>query len=200
MGRKNRNNGMGRKLSTIELTVLGLAWSNGPCTTYVLMKELSSAGSTYYRSRAGTTYSVVKRLTTFGFLEVHDEQISISEEGIAALKRWIRPPIPEPDVAYSADLVRLRFYYLGLLSVRERKEFIDDALSELRRHLVKVEWMVHESERIGDYFGMLALANAVLETRARIEWLEMVAPLALEPIADQKAWAKSVFELLNRPR
>ncbi|MBL8040040.1 MAG: hypothetical protein JNM04_01710, partial [Chthonomonas sp.] len=170
------------------------------CTTYVLMKELSSAGSTYYRSRAGTTYSVVKRLTTFGFLEVNDEQISISEEGIAALKRWIRPPIPEPDVAYSADLVRLRFYYLGLLSVRERKEFIDDALSELRRHLVKVEWMVHESERIGDYFGMLALANAVLETRARIEWLEMVAPLALEPIADQKAWAKSVFELLNRPR
>lgn len=199
MGRKSQKPSAQRKLSTIELTVLGLAWTNGPCTTYVLMKELSTAGSTYYRSRAGTTYSVVKRLIGFRLLSCEGDQVQITEEGKQCLRAWVKPPIPEQDVAHSADLLRLRLYYFALLEPDEQISFITEARRELSTHLGRVEWMIEESERLGDYFGVLALSNAVLETKARLRWLDLIEPFVREPIQDQKTWAKTILSLLREP-
>lgn len=187
-----------RKLSTIELTVLGIASLRGPCTTYVLMKELGLAESSFYRSRAGTTYSVVKRLLDFGLLEhalgldKPEKLVQISQEGITALQDWMTPPIMMSDFAHTADLVRTRFYFLGALDPDSRLKFIDHSIERLNALLQRCEELGPLNEEVGDYFGVLANLGAILETRARIQWLKIVRDHVLEPMPPGTDWAKKM--------
>lgn len=188
-----------RKLSNIEMTVLGMAWLRGPCTIYSIMKELSSSESTYHKSRAGTAYSVSKRLLGFKLLEnapstQGDEKlVRITESGIEELKKWLAPPVPLPDVAHSADLLRLRFFFLGVTDQQARLAFIDDSLKGLHIFLERCEGLVYANEEIGDYYGALATLSSVLETRARIEWMKIVRKWVESPIPDEQGWAKTIL-------
>lgn len=170
-----------RALSTIELSVLGLAWLRGPCTTYAIMKELATSQSTYYKSRAGTAYSVVDRLIQFKLIEHStdpengtEKLVQVTEEGRADLEEWLTPPIPIADIAHSADFIRLRFFFIGVLDPEKRLAFIDDSLASLRTHLERCEALIPANEAIGDRFGALATLSIILETKARIQWLEIV--------------------------
>lgn len=184
-----------RKLTNVEMTFLGMAWLRGPCTIYVLMKELAASESTYHRSRAGTAYSVAKRLIEGGFLSQRDSVVAITPLGAAFLKEWLLPPVPTMDIAHTADLLRLRFFFLGTISVEERLEFVDQSLVGLQEFLVRCRALIGENEKIGDYFGALATLNLVLETKARIRWLELVRPLVLEPLEGD--WTKSLLDLID---
>ena len=169
-----------RPPSTTEMSVLGLTWLRGPCTTYAIMKELSTSASTYYKSRAGTTYLVVDRLLRFGYLDqsqsgdAGEKLISVSKAGAETLRSWLTPPIPMQAIAHSADLIRLRFFFLGILDHETRLAFIDDAIAGLQVHLKRCEDLIPQNEAIGDQFGALATISVVLETKARIEWLQIV--------------------------
>ena len=170
-----------RALSTIEMSVLGLAWLRGTRTTYAIMKELATSNSTYYKSRAGTAYSVVERLIGFGLIEYSTEPghggeklIQVTPAGRAALEKWLTPPIPTADIAHSADFIRLRFFFIGVLEPKKRLAFIDDSLAGLRSHLARCEALIPANEAIGDHFGALATLSIILETKARIQWLELV--------------------------
>lgn len=186
-----------RKLSNIEMAVLGFAFLRGPCTIYAIMKELSQSESTYYKSRAGTAYSVANRLLTFGLLQAsgtdEDRLVSISGPGLDAIRKWISP-MPAADAAHSADLIRLRFFFLGALNLSDRLAFIDSAIVELERMLPKCDALLDENERIGDYFGVLATSSVILETNSRIRWLRMVRKWVESPIPTSKGWAKVVRE------
>jgi DNA-binding PadR family transcriptional regulator len=145
------------------------------------MKELATSNSTYYKSRAGTAYSVVERLIRFGMIEYstegghQDEKlIQVTPAGRAALESWLTPPIPIADIAHSADFIRLRFFFIGVLEPKKRLAFIDDSLDGLRSHLARCEALIPENEALGDHFGALATLSIVLETKARIQWLELV--------------------------
>jgi DNA-binding PadR family transcriptional regulator len=192
-----------RKLSTIELTVLGIAWLRGPCTTYVIMRELGTSESTYHKSRAGTAYSVTKRLLEFGLLinpenEERDEnRVQISESGIEALQQWMTPPIPLEDVAHSVDLLRTRFFFLGALTPETRIQFIDNALASLRIFAAKCEELLKANEDLGEYFGVLATLGVVMETRARIEWLTIVRKFVAQPMPQGSDWAKTMIQQLK---
>ncbi len=182
-----------RKLSSIEMTVLGLAWLRGPCTIYAIMKELSFSASSYHKSRAGTAYSVAKRLLGFGLLETAEgDTVRVTQAGVEALREWLAPPVPAADVAHSADLLRLRFFFLGAAEPERRLAFIDDAIQGLEAFLVKCEDLLPANEALGDYFGVLATLSSILETRARIQWLKLVRAYVLEPIPDGK-WAETVL-------
>lgn len=187
-----------RKLSSLEMTVLGLAWLRGPCTTYAIMKELSLSASSYHKSRAGTAYSVAKRLLETGLLKHqsnHEEErlISITPAGVQALQQWLSDPVPAPDIAHSADLLRLRFFFLGAIDQKQRLAFIDQALDGLREFLHECESLLPENEKIGDYFGVLATLSTVLETRARIQWLTIVREWVLHPLPLEEGWAETVL-------
>jgi len=185
-----------RKLSSIELTVLGMAWLRGPCTIYSIMKELSSSASTYHKSRAGTAYSVARRLIEFGLLSVTDAEeklVRITESGEEELRLWLTPPIPLPDIAHSADMLRLRFFFLGVLDQERRLAFIDDSLSGLRQFLERCEGLIQANEDIGDYFGALATLSSVLETRARIEWLQIVRRWVENPLPAGSGWTEQIL-------
>ncbi len=179
-----------RKLSNLEMTVLGLAWLRGPCTTYAIMKELSLSASAFYKSRAGTAYSISKRLVKFGLLSAEGDRIRITEDGVTALREWLTPPISLLDVSHSADLIRLRFFFLGALELDARLAFIDNAIEGLKVYLQNCESLVTENQQIGDYFGALATLSSVLETRARIEWLSLVREWVVTEISPSEKWAE----------
>jgi len=178
---------MDRKLSNLEMTVLGFAWLRGPCTIYAIMKELSLSASSFHKSRAGTAYSIANRLLGFGLLGQEDENVQITPAGEAELKSWFAD-IPLTDIAHSADLIRLRVFFLGVVDSSERLRFIDESLAGLRTFLRTCEELVPKNEEIGDYFGVLATMSVVLETRARIQWLELVRDWVENPM--ESDWAR----------
>ncbi len=183
-----------KKHSTVEMTVLGMTWLRGPCTIYAVMKELSSSASTYHKSRAGTAYSIANRLLDLGLLEkVEGDLVQVTEKGEAVLRDWTGPNVPMMDVAHSADLLRTRFFFLEVLPPVQRLEFIDRSIESLRKFRKRCLGLIQQNEEIGDYFGGLATISIVLETDARIKWLEMVREWVENPI--QGEWSK---EILNR--
>jgi DNA-binding PadR family transcriptional regulator len=209
MSRKGENGGRkgpDRRLSTLEFTILGLAWLRGPCTIYALMKELSLSASSYHKSRAGTAYSVANRLIDFEFLkfagslggEEKDRLVLVTEAGVEVLKEWLAPPIPMADIAHSADLLRLRFFFLESLELEDRLAFIDQALIGLEDFLKKCEALISANQEIGDYYGALATASSILETKARIRWLGVVRQLVTAPLASDSDWSAQILSILDK--
>ncbi|HMS55234.1 MAG TPA: hypothetical protein PKA27_07505 [Fimbriimonadaceae bacterium] len=181
------------------MTILGMTWLRGPCTTYSVMKELSSSESTYHRSRAGTAYSVMNRLISLGLIErVDGDLVKVTSEGEAVLRAWTGPKVPMMDVAHSADLLRLRCFFLEVLTPSDRVKFIDDSLISLREFEVRCTNLIPQNEAIGDYFGALATMCSVLETRARIQWLEQIRDLVVNPLPKESGWTETILSRLEQ--
>lgn len=176
------------------MTVLGLVWLRGPRKPYAIMKELSLSPSSYHKSRAGATYSVVRRLVGFGLL-THDTLLSVTPAGEEAIRAWLAIPLPEADIAHSSDFVRLRTYFLGAVSDEERLEFIDSCLSSVKDLLPNWVWAMENHEKHGEYYGVLGAAGVLLETRARIQWLEMYREFLVSPIKSD--WTATVRKHLD---
>ena len=164
------------------------------------MKELGTSESTYHKSRAGTAYSVSKRMLEFGLLEPNESSVPgdeklvrITPDGINALQEWLTPPIPLPDIAHSADLIRLRFFFLGVIDQDKRLAFIDDTLKGLENFLARCEALIQANEDIGDYFGALATISSILETRARIEWLKIAREWVVDPMDSSEDWSDKIL-------
>lgn len=193
-----------RKLSSLEQTVLGLVWLRGPVTIYAVMKDLSVSESSFHKSRAGAAYSVAKRLMEFGLIrhpeedaEGKENQVIVTEEGEARLREWLSPPVPQEDVAHSADLLRLRFFFLEALDHEQRLQFIDQSILCLEELRSRCEGLIAENQQIGEYYGALATISFVLEAEARIKWLKLVRGLVESPLSDQDDWAKEIGRLLS---
>jgi PadR family transcriptional regulator, regulatory protein AphA len=194
---------MDRALSTIELTFLGMTWLRGPCTIYAVMKELSASESTFHRSRAGTAYSVAKRLKEEGLIEELEEPgergeklLHVTSQGLRQLQNWIQSPVPLMDIAHTADLVRLRFFFLAAVPVEQRLGLIRSALDGLFEFHERCIGLLSENEQIGDYFGVLATSSIILETRARIKWLILMRDLVGGP-PEGKGWAETALRMLD---
>lgn len=166
------------------------------------MRELSLSASSFHKSRAGTAYSVANRLLKIGLLEraqarddVPENAVQVSRSGVEALRLWFEPPVPMADVAHSADLIRLRMFFLGVVEAEDRRKFVDSAISGLQEFLVECEKLVHKNEEIGDYFGVLATVSTILETRARIEWLRLVRDYVNGPLPSR--WTETIMTKLD---
>jgi len=186
------------KLSNLELTVLGLVWMKGPCTIYAVMKDLSMSASSFHKSRAGATYSVSTRLLRFGLIQSTNNLVQITELGLKALGEWYATPVPMVDVAHSADLIRLRFFFLGTIPMQKRIEFIDSSIQGLLEYEKTCASLLKGNQDIGDYHGVLASAGVLMETQARIRWLHRVRSLVENPIEDETQWASIVLEMLSK--
>ncbi|MCU0317401.1 MAG: hypothetical protein MUC92_12490 [Fimbriimonadaceae bacterium] len=149
------------------------------------MKELSASESSYHKGRAGTAYSVANRLLKFGFLmevnEAESRNVQVTEEGLCAVQSWLKPPIPWGDVTHTADLIRLRCFFLGAVDPETQLSMVNDALSSLDAFLDRTEALLLENEVIGEPFGALATVSIILETKSRIEWLKIVRELIEAP-------------------
>ncbi len=187
-----------RKLSNVEMTVLGMTWLRAPCTIYAVMKELSTSASTYHKSRAGTAYLTSKRLLEMRLIEkIENDLVQLTPAGEKTLRDWTGPDVPMIDVAHSADLLRLRFFFIGILPPEQRLEFVDKSLASLRLFLERGKGLISQNEEIGDYYGALATVCLVLETKARIQWLEIVREWVANPMSENANWSETILESLD---
>lgn len=178
---------------------MGIAWLRGPCTIYTILRELETSVSSYHKSRAGSVYAIANRLLQKGILErdKDGERVRLSALGERLLKEWVAPPTPFEDVTYSSDLLRLRFFFLGVLDSKDRRVYVENALESLREFLATTESLLDENEKIDEPFGLLATVNIILETRARIQWLETVLEFVDDPASIARPWSKTVLERIG---
>ena len=175
--------------------MLGIVWLRGPCTIYVVMKELEGSPSSFHKSRAGTAYSVAHRLLKFGLLEEVGEHVQVSEEGMQEFAGWFQSPIPEGDVVHSVDLLRLRFFFAGAISQPDRLELIDDCAAQLKAFEEKLIGLLPGIEESGEYFGLMAALAMVMETRTRLKWFALARGWVENPLKDR--WAQQMLEAIN---
>ncbi len=179
---------------------MGIAWLRGPCTIYTILRELETSVSSYHKSRSGSVYAIANRLLEKGILirESDAERVSLSDDGKALLKQWVAPPTPFEDVTYSSDLLRLRFFFLGILESEDRRAYVLEALDSLKQFLATTEALLDENEKNDEPFGLLATVNIILETRARIQWLETVLEFVDDPSSIDRPWSATVLNKIRR--
>ena len=127
-----------RNLSRLELTVLGLVSKGAPCTAYWIRRQFQLSPSSFYSGSAGAVYPAMRRLeartlvtaTTRRDGKRKGRDFRLTEKGRQVLKRWLMPPLPDEDIAFTHDPVRTRVYYLEALTASERQHFVDESLSQ----------------------------------------------------------------------
>lgn len=163
----------------LELTVLGIVWKKKDCTAYAIMREFSSSPSSYYRASAGAIYPLVHRLEKRTLLKAsagnrgrrHHMTYAITRTGVATLRHWLTPPLPEGSAAITFDPLRTRTYFLAALEPSQRHDFAVHAKAELEQQLTIVKAEVDRYHQAGDQLSALAMEGAVYVIRARIAWM-----------------------------
>jgi len=162
---------IGRRLSALELTVLGVILKRGPCLAHAVVREFIGSQTSAYRSGAGSIYPLLKRLTAAGLLKQTRKKYTLTEAGEEALRDWLRPPFPEGDFSTSLDVIRSRAYFLKLLSPLEIVEFAEYSRAELEKLLASCQRTHRQYQELGDPFSEMAMLGAIKETEARLAWL-----------------------------
>ncbi len=165
---------MHRSLTSLEYTALGILSKRGPCRAHAVLREFAGSQTFAYRSGAGTVYPLLQRLARAGLLKVEAKRYSLSAQGQNALREWLRPPLPSADISTNLDLIRSRAYFLRLLTPSERREFVAHCRERLQELQAQCEADRMAFRERGDPFSELAMAGAVYETQARLDWLAEV--------------------------
>lgn len=166
-------------LTDLEFTVLGIVWKRAPCTAYAIMREFFSSPSSFYRGSAGAIYPLARRLEKKGLLKASTGKrgrrrhvaYALSRTGLAALRKWLAPPLPEGAAAITFDPLRTRTYFLAALAPEQRRAFAAHARDELVKQLDIVGAEVDRYRKSGDDLSALAMEGAVHVIRARIAWM-----------------------------
>ncbi len=177
--------GDGTPPSDLAAFVLGLVWQHGPCSAYAIRRLLLDSPSAQWSGSAGAIYPLVRRLEREGLLEsvrVKGDRrglraCAITPVGMAALQRWIGPPLAAGAISVSADPLRSRARFLAALPPKARQAWVAsarDALDEVDRKAK--EWHAAYATD-NDPFLALLTRHAELELEARRRWLDEVAIL-----------------------
>jgi len=169
-------------LTDLEAAVLGVVWSDGPCTAYAVRKRFRQSLSSHWSASTGSIYPLLRRLgerrLVSGKTRLRGrragQEYSVTPAGRKALRAWIGPPVARSAVDGTFDPLRTRSLFLGLLARGELKEWLDSAAMELQQLEKATRERIAELERTGDRFALLATRCALGEVRARKAWLAEV--------------------------
>jgi len=162
---------MERRLSSLELTALGVILKRAPCNAHTVVTEFAGSQTFAYRSGAGSIYPLLKRLTEIGLLSLDRKHYSLTEQGREAMRDWLRPPFPEADFSTNLDVLRSRAYFLKLLEPAEIDQFVSHCEANLATLLETCQTIQGKYQEAGDPFSEMAMEGTILETEARIEWI-----------------------------
>jgi DNA-binding PadR family transcriptional regulator len=179
---------MARRLSELEAAVLGLVWSDGPCTAYAVRRTVQNSLSTQWSGSAGAVYPVVARLEQRGLIHSRDQAtgqrrsqaLEITTRGSRVLADWLRPPIDPDSLGIPPDPLRVRLRFLELLSPADRTTFLNEAIAAVETTVDRVQRDVRRARRAGESpFRIAMVLGALHATRARLRTLkELKASLA----------------------
>ena len=168
-----------RTLSELEGVALGIVSQQGPCTPYAVRKSLKSSPSSHWRGSAGAIYPLLERLQKRGLVEAKGDPtdgrgrrvLQITPQGITVLGQWVQQGTTPELVASISDHVRTRVFFLDSLGPRERGQFLDETAAALKQFLKATEERLEQTDRSNDPFAWFACQNAVLQARARVDWI-----------------------------
>ncbi len=114
----------------------------------------------YLNSRAGKQGRRARRTYT------------VAPEGLAALRGWLTPPIPEAAAAMTFDPIRSRVFFLDALTPRQRRAFAADAEGKLNMQLESIREISGSLRIEDDAFMKLALDGALDVAKTRLAWMK----------------------------
>jgi DNA-binding PadR family transcriptional regulator len=172
-------------LTEQEGVLLALVARAGPITAYQISKVYEDSPVSNYNSSKGKIYPMIRRLRVANLLSSEPvpgdgrgtEQLSITEDGIKAVREWILR-ISQPQLLPD-DPLRTRLQSMDLLSLEERLQWVSDVREQLRAKLNSLEQYGNE---VSTPFHDLVHDNAVRSIQSRMDWLDRVlaAMLRLE--------------------
>ncbi len=174
-----------RSLSELESVVLGLIWTEGPCTAYAVRRIVQKSLSAQWSGSAGAVYPAVARLEERKLIRSREQAtglrksqaLEITAAGRRALSRWLGPPVEPAAFGIPADPLRIRIRFLELLPEDSQLRFIDEAIAGIEANLQLIRADVRARGKQNSPFTT-AMARGVLHaSRAR---LRMLAELRTE--------------------
>ena len=172
------------ELTENEGSLLGVVARQQPITAYQLLLIYGQSPVSSFNSSKGAIYPIIKRLKSRGLLAAErvtddkrgTEALSCTEEGLEALRQWVRGV--HPGHTLLADPLRSRVQFLDLLSREEQMEWIVDAkrmVEEKREELIaysnSVQFPFHEIVH--------AAAEGSLDMKSR--WLDQLLFAVVKP-------------------
>ncbi len=167
-----------------EITQLGFALlgliHQQPMSGYDLRKVFASTAMGSYSDSPGAIYPALHRLAARGLVRGAMKKsgslrtrrvFTITPDGSAAFKSWLKGPVTRPDVMRRVDDLLLRFAFMDQAlgragSVRFLRQFaaeIDSYISELRQFLG-----VHRNQMPTS--GRLAVECGIQQYTSQLEW------------------------------
>ena len=100
--------------------------------------------------------------------------LSITPKGIAALREWLTPPLPDDAVAPSLDSVRTRLFFLEVLPLKQRLALLAEAERAVKEKIAQFEERRRGDEANGEIFEAFGGLAVIYEMKARLRWLAAV--------------------------
>ncbi len=166
-------------LSELEACVLGLVWSEAPCTPYRVHSMFQSSPSPHWSGSAGAIYPVFRKLESNDLIisesrlqgRRKSQVFKVTQEGKRALKSWLGPPVPDWVTSIPVDPLRTRLRFLGALPPGKRDRFLMDVQDQLTCKLEELQQDCRRLKKHDDPYPHAMARGAVHLTRARLRWI-----------------------------
>jgi DNA-binding PadR family transcriptional regulator len=170
-----------RKLRELEGAVLGVVSQHGPLTPYQVRKVFAHSPNPHWNASAGSIYPLIARLSRRRLLAARHHatgarnclKYSLTTAGLRVLRTWISN-IEQTKITTTSDLVRLRVFFLAVLTPAEQRRFVEHMILKISAAIAKDEVYCRKKLKAGDTFAYLGSRGAVLMSRARFGWLKEV--------------------------
>ncbi len=168
--------------SELEGFVLGLVHQFGPASPYDIRRHMRASPSTQWSASAGAIYPLVARLERRGMVTGRARragkrarrEYTITAKGLAALRRWVGPPLPEFAVTVAHDPLRSRARFLAALSPDARLAWIASARAALDEVEARVrQWAASEGSK-AEATESIVTRSGELDVSSRRQWLDEV--------------------------
>lgn len=168
-----------KQLSDLEFTILGVISKRAPCTSYTVAKEFFTSPSSHWRGSVGAVYPAVARLESLGLLREESATrlgrpctlFSLTDKGLATLRKWLTPPLPESAASITFDPIRTRSFFLAALSTEDQRAFLEEAERQLVAQVPRLEAECERYRKSGDWFSEQAQRGTLHVTNARLAWI-----------------------------
>ncbi|MCK6449101.1 MAG: PadR family transcriptional regulator [Planctomycetes bacterium] len=165
-----------RKPSELEHVVLGVVWKEGACTPHVVRTHFASSRNSRFSGSAGAIYPLVQRLERRGLLRSVEDRSTrqrrrlyrITARGETTLANWVGSELAE---GVPHDPIRLRLYFLEVLSPTKRAEFLAAAANGVRHEIACLAADRARYAAAGWDYSVHATDGALAIAHAQLEWL-----------------------------
>lgn len=174
------------RVSELEGCVLGIIWSYGSCTPYVIRRKFLISPNPEWSGSAGAIYPLVKRLEARGWIRSEEEsttggrrsrKYSLTAAGRRIFRGWLGPPLSVGTVGIPIDPLRTRVEFLEALPPRKRQAFLADSVKQLLEQIGIIKKDCARRRVEGNRPAYLAGLGALQMMQARLKWIRQVTLL-----------------------